>query len=90
MRVFQVALGKPEPWPALVLNTVFRKPCGQLPLAGVREAETSEVPDVPELPDPPEVELPEPPEPLEEPDESVAALLGPALLALELDGEDDC
>lgn len=87
MRVFQVALGKPELWPALVLNTVFRKPCGQLPLAGVREPETSEVPDVPELPDPPEVELPEP---LEEPDESVAALLGPGLLALELDGEDDC
>lgn len=71
----------------MVLNTALRKPCGQLPLAGVREAEMSEVPDVPELPDPPEVELPELPEPLEEPDEPEAAILGPALLALVLDGE---
>ena len=76
----------------MVLNTALMKPCGQLPLAGVREAEMSEVPDVPELPDPPEVELPELPEPLDEPDEPdepEAAILGPALLALVLDGGGD-
>lgn len=86
-RAFQVVSGKPELWPALVLNTVLRKPGGQLPVAGVREAVVSEVPEVAALPDPPGVELPEPPEPLEEPDESEAATLGPALLALVLDGE---
>ena len=70
-----MALGKPELWPAFVLKTVLRKPCGQLPLAGVREPEMSEV-----------VELPEP---LEEPDEPDAATLGVATLALVLDGEGD-
>lgn len=79
-------LGKPGLWPALVLNTVLRKPCGQLPLAEVREPEVSDVPEVPELPDPPGVELPEL---LEEPDEPEAAMLGPALLALVLDDESD-
>lgn len=80
MRLLQVALGKPELWPALVLNTVLRKPCGQLPLAGVREADMSDVP---------EVELPELLDPLEEPEEPEAAILGPAMLALVLDGESD-
>ena len=46
MRVLQVVLGKPEACPALVLNTAFRKPRGQLPLAGVK------APDVPDVPDP--------------------------------------
>lgn len=86
VRVSQVALGKPGLWPALVLKTVLRKPCGQLPLAGVREAEVS---DVPELLDPPEVELPGLPEPLEDPDDPEAARLGPALLAMVLEGEED-
>ena len=71
--------GKPEAWPALVLNTVLRKPCGQLPLAGVREPDVIDVPDsfseLPEDPDEPE------PEPEPEP-----ALLEPALLALGFDG----
>ena len=58
-------LGKPEPWPALVLKTVLRKPCGQLPLAGVKEADVSDVPD------PPEVEPPEPPEEPDEPEAEV-------------------
>ena len=75
-----MVLGKPGLWPALVLNTVLRKPCGQLPLAGVREPEVSDVP---------EVEPPELPEPLEDPDEPEAALLGPALLARVLDGGAD-
>lgn len=65
-------LGKPGLWPALVLNTVLRKPCGQLPLAGIRELELTDVPDVP---DPPEVE----------PD---GGLLGPGLLALVDDGRE--
>ncbi len=43
-------LGKPGLWPALVLNTVLRKPGGQLPLAGVIEPEVRDVPEVPELP----------------------------------------
>ena len=59
VRVSQVVLGKPEAWPAPVLNTVFRKPGGQVPLAGVREPDVSDVPDplpeVPEDPDEPEV-----------------------------------
>ena len=38
-------LGKPEASPALVLNTVLRKPGGQLPLAGVRGLEMIEVPE---------------------------------------------
>ena len=80
LREFQVALGKPELWPALVLNTVLMKPGEQLPLAGVREVEVSEVP---------EVELPEPPEPPEEPDESDVATLEVATLALVLDGKSD-
>lgn len=80
-------LGKPEPWPALVLNTVLRNPGGQVPLAGVRGEMVLSVPELPEVPDPPEVELPEVPEPLEEPDEPEAAILGPALLALVLEGD---
>ena len=83
LREFQVALGKPELWPALVLNTALMKPGGQLPLAGVREAEVSEVPD------PPTAELPEPLEPPEEPDESEGATLGAATSALVLDGKAD-
>ena len=43
-----MVLGKPGLWPALVLNTVLRKPCRQLPLAEVREPDISEVPEDPD------------------------------------------
>ena len=64
-------LGKPGLWPALVLNTVLRKPGRQLPLAGVREPEEIDVPELAKL--------------LEDPCEPEAALLGPALLVLMVD-----
>ena len=76
VRVSQVVPGKPEAWPALVLNTVFRKPGGQVPLAGFKEPEVRDVPDpLPELP--------------EDPDEPEVALLEPALVALLFDGGAD-
>ena len=66
-------LGKPAAWPALVLNTVFRKPGGQVPLAGVREPEVRDVPDpLPELP--------------EDPEEPELALLEAVLIAPLFDG----
>ena len=66
--------GKPALWPALVLNTVLRKPAGQLPLAGVNETI--------EVPAPPEGELL-----LVDPDELEGGVLGPVVLALVVGDE---